>query len=84
MYGVSKEKCKKWLLREHPDIFPVHYPTEAANEKVETKPGETNEELPTEAMENLTVNEGEDSEKKHQSRGIIIMIIYSILINERW
>lgn len=68
MYGVSKEKCKKWLLREHPDIFPIHYPVEAAEAAAaENKPADANGEVPTEAMENLTVTEGE--EQKHQSRG---------------
>jgi hypothetical protein len=71
MYGSSKEKCKKWLLREHPNIFPIHYPGEASAEVpiVDSKSAEAGGEVPTEAMENLAVNDGENEDKKHQSRG---------------
>lgn len=74
MYGSSKEKCKKWLFREHSNVFPIHYPAEASAEtgNVDSKPSEASGEVPTEAMENLAVNDGEDDDKKHQSRGIPI------------
>ncbi len=61
MYGVCKEKCKKWLLKEHPESFAVHYPEEAAA----VKESADAEGLAVD-VEKLEI----DDESKHQTRGI--------------
>lgn len=65
MFGVSKEKCKRWLLQEHPAAFALHYPAEAAAEATAAAAA-AGEPAAADGLEGLSL---EDEERKHQSRG---------------